>query len=775
MKFLLFSVYQAYYSGRRAWRLVLLAGLGLLAAGPAAATHIVGGELDLQYLQNSDYRLSLNLYFDAINGSPGALDNDLTASIFEKGSNRWIRDIVLPLTSNTFVNYSNPACTQPTLSTRKLLYSQQLMLPADTYANPAGYYVAVERCCRNVTIANIVRPQDAAQTFYLEFPAVVRQGQPFRDSTPRIFPPLGDYACRNELFYYDFGGQDPDRDSLVYDMVTPLNGYSDPTTPKPGRARPAPYPPVQWQPQPAGLPALGADNQIPGAPRLTIDARTGRLTVRPTQLGLFVFGVRCQEFRKGEKIGETRRDFQLKVLQCPKNAPPSMVLIQDAPGARPYRPGRDTLRLTATGPRCLRLRFTDPDPTSRLTATLRPVNFSGLLPTFSTAATGLVHAAGAPDTLTTTLCFPACLDTKGQVFLLDVVVADDGCSLPKRDTVRVAFTARPAPNRPPTARTTAGPTLPLHAKVGDIVRFDVLAADPDADPLTLQMSGRNFSPADLGATLSQAPAGGQLVGHFEWKVDCRAVGPAGAAPVAREFVFTASSQPCADPQTAAVTVPIIVDYANEAPRLTSTLPLAGAPTNPPVLIRLALGETYSATLAGTDADHDALVLSAAGQGFDLAAAGMRFTSQGGAGQASGTFRWEAACDAVRLNQRELVVTFQLQESTCRPQPQSRTVRFVVASPDSVAFRPPNIITPNGDGQNDFFTFDRSNSENPVLPPDFCDARFADVQIFSRWGQLVFKSDDRQFRWGGQKLAATYYYLITFTDGRKFRGWLDVAP
>jgi hypothetical protein len=197
----------------------------------AAATHIVGGELDLQHRTGSTYALSLNLYFDAINGNPGALDQRLTATIFSKADNRRLINVDLILTGNTFVNYTNPACTVGSLSTRKLVYTSNIVLDAATYTSPGGYYVAVERCCRNVTISNIVAPQSAAQAFYLEFPAVVRNGQPFIDSTPRIFPPLGDYACVNDLFYYDFGGQDPDGDSLAYDMVTPLNGHSTPANP----------------------------------------------------------------------------------------------------------------------------------------------------------------------------------------------------------------------------------------------------------------------------------------------------------------------------------------------------------------------------------------------------------------------------------------------------------------------------------------------------------------------------------------------------------------
>ena len=80
----------------------------------------------------------------------------------------------------------------------------------------------------------------------------------------------------------------------------------------------------------------------------------------------------------------------------------------------------------------------------------------------------------------------------------------------------------------------------------------------------------------------------------------------------------------------------------------------------------------------------------------------------------------------------------------------------------------NIITPNADGQNDAFRL-------PELPVDFCDNRFARIQVFSRWGQPVFESVDRGFRWAGEGQAGTYYYLITYTDGRRFKGWLEVKP
>jgi gliding motility-associated-like protein len=631
----------------RWWLLTWMALLPLAAS----ATHIVGGELDLQHKTGSLYTLTLNLYFDAINGNAAALSQQMTASVFNKTTNARQFNVVLPLTSNTFVQYTNPACAVGSLSTRKLVYTADITLDAATYTNPAGYYVAVENCCRNLSISNIVNPGGAAQTFYLEFPAVVRNNAAFIDSTPRIFPPLGDYACRGELFYYDFGGQDPDGDSLVYDMVTPLNGHTTSATPTLPQPLAAPYTTINWN---AGL---STTNQIPGSPALGIDARTGRLTVRPSNLGLFVFGVRCAEYRKGVKIGETRRDFQLYVLNCPTNVAPQLQ-IKAAGSPAVYRPGRDTLRLLPGGNRCLTIRYTDPDPNSVLTMMSRPVNFTDPAPVFTTTATGTVRAAGQPDTLTATLCFPACADTQSKVYLLDLIVSDNGCSLPKRDTVRVAFIATQAPNT--------------------------------------------------------------------------------------------------------------------APVLTSTFPPAPVPVSDltPAVVRVVLGQRYTATLTGTDVDRNALALTATSTGFDLAAVGMSFTAQNGPGQAAGTFTWEPTCASVAAATASsgLLVRFTLTETgPCEPRPQERLIRFVVTPPaDSVEFRPPNIITPNGDARNDFFAL-------PDLPPDYCDHRFAGIKIFSRWGQLVHQSPDRNFRWGGAGLAGIYYYLVTYTDGRKFKGWLEVIP
>ena len=53
------------------------------------------------------------------------------------------------------------------------------------------------------------------------------------------------------------------------------------------------------------------------------------------------------------------------------------------------------------------------------------------------------------------------------------------------------------------------------------------------------------------------------------------------------------------------------------------------------------------------------------------------------------------------------------------------------------FEIPNIITPNGDGANDEFTFRYEGVSDIEY-----------VRIFDRWGDLIFETQDVESRWNG---------------------------
>jgi hypothetical protein len=75
---------------------------------------------------------------------------------------------------------------------------------------------------------------------------------------------------------------------------------------------------------------------------------------------------------------------------------------------------------------------------------------------------------------------------------------------------------------------------------------------------------------------------------------------------------------------------------------------------------------------------------------------------------------------------------------------------------------PNIFTPNGDKQNDYFA--------PRLGG--CQPR---LQVFSRWGQKVYESPAYFNNWDGAGQAAgLYYYLITPPNGSTpIKGWVEI--
>lgn len=80
----------------------------------------------------------------------------------------------------------------------------------------------------------------------------------------------------------------------------------------------------------------------------------------------------------------------------------------------------------------------------------------------------------------------------------------------------------------------------------------------------------------------------------------------------------------------------------------------------------------------------------------------------------------------------------------------------------------NVITPNGDGINDTWTFGDL---------DVFEGEKSTFRVFDRYGKLIYEqSSADQFTWDGhlsnRVLSTTsYWYTVTFPDGRVFNGWI----
>jgi hypothetical protein len=499
----------------------------LLISIPVVASHIVGGEFELVHLSGNTYRLNLIIYFDQINGAPGAKDQSVAVSIYRKRDKVLMGNVAMVLSEESNVPYTQPECSNGEIITSKLFYTTTLILSPEIYTDPEGYFVVWERCCRNYTITNIYSqiPQGnniaAGQTFYLEFPPVVKNGQPFINSSPRLFPPLNDFACPFRPYYVDFAGVDDDNDSLVYTLVTPLNTTSAVALPP---ASPGPFPLVIWKP------GYGLSNIINGQPDLKI-SKSGLLTTTPTTQGLFVFAVRIDEYRSGEKIGESRRDFQMLVVDaCPQAEPPQILGKKITESDFNYDENMSVsfTNLTADADRCIQVRISDPDAsnvndnfTERISIRAVSLNFkkniNEVLPEITTAT--LLNGS----TKDFSICLPRCPYFEGGPYQIGIIAFDDACSLPLSDTLKIEVNIEPPPNAKPYFVDPVQPLLiipPLDE--GNSFEREFEAHDDDGDELIVAITTDGFVLADAGfqVEIYEPRQNGLVRGKIKWDAFC---------------------------------------------------------------------------------------------------------------------------------------------------------------------------------------------------------------------------------------------------------------
>jgi len=281
----------------------------------AEATHIVGGEMTYSCLGDDQYEIILTVFRDCINGNPNAyFDNPASIGIF--GDNN---DLVTSVGDNgqLLIELMNDDTLNPVLTNPCLVVPPNVCVHTSTYRTvvnlpfrPGGYQLAYQRCCRNQTIVNIIDPLASGATYGVSITEEAllecNSSAKFKD-----WPPL--YICVNEPIFFDQGAIDTDNDSIVYRLCAPLLGAS-PDFPLPQPPNPPPYAIVNWIDPPYGVDNML--NGFSGGVVLEIDPQTGLLTGLPNTIGQFVVGICLEEYRNGETISTTRRDFQYNVGIC---------------------------------------------------------------------------------------------------------------------------------------------------------------------------------------------------------------------------------------------------------------------------------------------------------------------------------------------------------------------------------------------------------------------------------------------------------------------------
>ncbi len=271
------------------------------------STHIVGGEIFYDQINDSTYKVTVKIYRDCFNGQapfPGIHDgmSPFVPSILTVYyGNNLILDtfnIGAPIVTNIPPTINNPCIHPPnTVCVEEGVYTYTLNLPPKT----GGYYLAYQVVFRNNSILNLQNPGMQGATYYTFIPGPEIA---LTNSSPRYasFPPL--FICNNVTFTFDHKAIDPDGDQLVYSLCAPFNAASS------GLAPPPPYANVNY------VSPFSGSNPISANPAFSINPTTGVLTGKPNLTGQFVVGVCVQEFRGNTLINTHLRDFQFNVLPC---------------------------------------------------------------------------------------------------------------------------------------------------------------------------------------------------------------------------------------------------------------------------------------------------------------------------------------------------------------------------------------------------------------------------------------------------------------------------
>ena len=455
---------------------------------------------------------------------------------------------------------------------------------------------------------------------YSIFPPIVdATGKPFVNSSPRLFPPLSDYACVNQLFYIDFAGTDDDGDSISYSLAAPLDDHQDnnsnivalPET------TPPPHPIVDF------APGYTLDNMIPGDPALSI-SNNGFITVTPTEVGLYVFSVKAEEFRNGVKIGESRRDFQMLVVDgCnPPDPPEALVKV---PGQLDFYKEDDTIVYVASQPKCFDLFVTD-DIGTNVSLNAIAVNFgkegSDLDDIFSFSE-GSINSAG--DTLKVEVCVSDCPYVQNEPYLIDLIAADDAGPLPQRDTVRVTIIVEPPTNQDPYF-VNQNDTNYVSINWNSQYSTEIIGADIDLDSLSMDYfiipDKPGYNIEDYGISFNALESGAGSISSF-LNIDtyCRQYDYSDRSNFLLGIVLD-DLDTCDILNQDTIFYDLTVELPdNSGPKLTSDKEITDSVNSRPnfsiVEIETNLSGSYSMNLFSDDLDNDTLIMNAEGVGFNL--------------------------------------------------------------------------------------------------------------------------------------------------------------
>lgn len=291
------------------------------------ARHIIGGEVTYECTSPGNYDFTMTIYRDCACTNCAYLDNVAEIAIYRCGNENPCNSMSQATPYTTLqVDLGQVSDVQPPdypcltippdICVEKGVYNFSASLPLSS----DSYHIIYQRCCRNVTITNLINPEDAGATYSVE---ITPEAQTECNNSPVFdaFPPT--VICVGQDVNFDHSATDADGDQLVYSFCSPLLGGGPVgTNDNPGDpslcngVQPTPPCPPPYNNVSFILPTYTALAPMGGDPIVSINSNTGLISGVPQLQGQYVVGVCVSEYRNGVLMSELRRDFQFNVSDC---------------------------------------------------------------------------------------------------------------------------------------------------------------------------------------------------------------------------------------------------------------------------------------------------------------------------------------------------------------------------------------------------------------------------------------------------------------------------
>ena len=284
------------------------------------ANHFSGHSLTLISQGNDLYKFRLVVYADLSSITPA---NDyFTLNLYKNIDNTaaQVPSVLLTKLSTSNLNYDIKDCPPVGVNGRysKNIYESSA-INLSSLNSIGGYYAVTFINAGTNGILNLLLPY--LQVWYtaaMDFPNLNTTSSTRKNSAPEFIKDPLNFYCLNKTYNLSSNVVDIDGDSLVYYSSKVINGDNALIYIKP----------FIFYDYNTGY--NFTSNIADGDPDFSINKQTGYILYKPKKIGKYLVAIRVEEWKRATptkpafKIGEIRREFEIKAVVCPNEYEPKI-------------------------------------------------------------------------------------------------------------------------------------------------------------------------------------------------------------------------------------------------------------------------------------------------------------------------------------------------------------------------------------------------------------------------------------------------------------------